>query len=37
MYVKLQYEKVASLEQEEPVASAEERELAEEKKRKSTA
>jgi endonuclease/exonuclease/phosphatase (EEP) superfamily protein YafD len=37
MYVKLQYEKVASLEQEEPVATAEERELAEEKKRKSTA
>lgn len=37
MYVKLQYEKVASLEQEEPKASAEELELAEEKKNKSTA
>jgi hypothetical protein len=37
MYVKLQYEKVASLEQEKPVASQEEIQLAEEKKSKSTA
>lgn len=34
MYVKLQYEKVASLEQEEPVATPDEMELAEEKKNK---
>ena len=37
MYVKLQYEKAASMEQEEPQADQEEKELAEEKKRKKTA
>jgi endonuclease/exonuclease/phosphatase (EEP) superfamily protein YafD len=37
MYVKLQYEKLASLEQEEPQADEAELELAEEKKQKRTA
>ena len=37
MFVKLQYEKVASMEQEEPQASQDEIELAEEKKHKKTA